>query len=110
MKIPHDHSRTLIDNLLDPILPASIALPSAPGTSLTTEEFEEYKVALRKRSDARALLVSKREIPNFGIVEEFDGGNGRVVYVEAMYGSHNMVGAQEGVQNEIAKMFKLGYV
>jgi len=109
-KIPHDHSRTLIDNLLDPILPPSVSLPSAPGTPLTSEQFEAYKDALRKRSHARALLVSKREIPSFGIVEEFDGGNGRVVYVEAMYGSHNMVGAQEGVQNEIAKMFKLGYL
>lgn len=62
----------------------------------------------------RSTLVHKREIPGFGVVEEFDrdgpDGNGdrKVVYVETFWGSHSRIGLQEGVQEEIARTFKLG--
>lgn len=106
--IPHTHSHTLIENLLNPLLPPSVSLPSYPGETFTAIEFQQYTDSLTKRKEARSLLVRKREVQNFGVVEEFEGKYGRVVYVESFWGGHDMVGAQEGVQDEIAKMFGLG--
>ena len=54
--------------------------------------------------------MRKTEIPNFGVVEEFVGSDAsdlKVVYVETFWGAHAKVGAQEGVQDEIGKLFKL---
>lgn len=59
----------------------------------------------------RSTLVRKREVQNFGVVEEFDGGKdgkvSRVVYVETFWGSHANIGTQEGVQDEIGRLFGL---
>ncbi|TCD62097.1 hypothetical protein EIP91_007472 [Steccherinum ochraceum] len=108
-EIAHTHSKTLIDHLMSPYLPLLPLLPQAPGAApLTASEYEAYIESLRKRKEARTLLVKKTEVPNFGVVEEFEAKNGKVVYVEAMWGGHNVVGLQEGVQDEIAKMFRLG--
>ncbi|KAH8103860.1 alpha/beta-hydrolase [Cristinia sonorae] len=107
-QIKHTHSKTLLDKLMDPYLPKLGFMPSNPGAPLTEAEFETYKESLRKRNDARALLVKQAEIPNFGVVEEFETNYGKVVYVEAMWGGHDVVGLQEGVQDQIAKMFSLG--
>ena len=75
---------------------------------MTEAQYQAYMESVRRRKEARTLLVKKTEIPNLGIVEEFEARNGKVVYVEAMWGGHNVVGLQEGVQDEIAKMFRLG--
>lgn len=93
---------------MDPYLPQLSHLPTAPGTTVTPVEFEAFTESLRKRHEARALLVKKTEIRNLGVVEEFEAQNGKVVYVEAMWGGHNIVTLQEGVQDEIARMFNLG--
>ncbi|THH26904.1 hypothetical protein EUX98_g7281 [Antrodiella citrinella] len=106
-EITHMHSRTLMDHLMIPYLPQVTQLPIGPGAPLTPAEFDTYKESLRKRKEARALLVQKAEVPNFGIVEEFETKNGKVVYVETMWGGHNVVGLQEGVQDEMAKLFRL---
>jgi len=106
-EIAHTHSKTLMDHLMSPYLPQLTYLPAAPGSPVSPSEFEAYKESLRKRKEARALLVQKAEVPNFGVVEEFETRNGKVVYVESMWGGHNVVGLQEGVQDEIAKLFRL---
>ncbi|KAL4249218.1 hypothetical protein ABKN59_006935 [Abortiporus biennis] len=106
--IPHYHSKTLMDQLLDPHLPPSVALPDSPGSTISEEEYNAYIDGVKKRKEARSLLVRKTEIPEFGVVEEFQSPHGKVVYIETMWGGHNHVGSQEGVQNEIGKMFKLG--
>lgn len=93
---------------MSPYLPQVNHLPTAPGAPLSPSEFEAYKDALRKRKEARALLTKKTEVPNFDVVEEFETKNGKIVYVEALWGGHNIIGLQEGVQDEIAKMFRLG--
>lgn len=107
--IPYSHSRTLIDKLLDPLLPEqSLELPSAPGAVFSSEDFAAFTKARDDRRAARSALVRKTEIPSFGVVEEFEGHNApRVVYVEAFWGSHAEVGLQEGVQDEIQKFFNL---
>ncbi|KAI0078220.1 alpha/beta-hydrolase [Panus rudis PR-1116 ss-1] len=107
-EIPHRHSRTLIDHIMHPILPPSLEFSSAPGQPLSEAEFTAYREALAKRHEARALLVQKTEVPKFGIVEEFYVKSHKVTYVETHWGAHNLVGLQEGVQDEIAKKFSLG--
>ncbi|KAH9950624.1 Alpha/Beta hydrolase protein [Amylocystis lapponica] len=108
LDVPHSHSRTLLDRLLDPLLPPSVALPPGPGAAVTADMFKEYREALNKRQAARTALVKKVELPNLGTIEKFDGAYGRVVYVEALYGSHSRVGLQEGIQDIIAETFRLG--
>ncbi|KAI0927529.1 hypothetical protein AcV5_008043 [Taiwanofungus camphoratus] len=108
MDIPHTHSRTLLDRLLEPLLPPSVSLPSAPGTTVSKEVFAAFSEAQSKRKAARIALVQRVEISNFGTVEQFDNAFGRVVYVESTWGSHVKVGLQEGVQDVIAMTFKLG--
>ncbi|OCH91092.1 alpha/beta-hydrolase [Obba rivulosa] len=107
VEIPHAHSRTLLDNLLDPFLPPSVLLPSAPGAPLSKEAHAAFIESQAKRKEARNALVKKIDIPTLGTVEEFEGSFGRVVYLESMWGTHNKVGLQEGVQDVMATMFDL---
>ncbi|GBE85217.1 Protein bem46 [Sparassis crispa] len=106
-EVPHSHSHTLLERLLDTILPPPGVLPSTPGIVVNGPEFAAFTDAQSKRRDARTALVRKVEVPNFGTVEEFDGKYGRVVYVESLWGSHSKVGLQEGVQDVIATTFGL---
>ncbi|KAI0345650.1 alpha/beta-hydrolase [Trametopsis cervina] len=107
--IPHSHSQTLIDRLLDPLLPAvTVQLPSAPGSPFSSEDFAAFAKARDDRLAARSALTRKTEIPSFGVVEEFEGHKApRVVYVETFWGSHARVGVQEGVHDEMGKLFNL---
>ena len=78
------------------------------------EEFAAFTQAQTDRREARLAVVKKREILNFGVIEEFerDGPDGsgerKVVYVEAIWGNHANIGLHEGVQDEIARVFRLG--
>ena len=109
MEIPHSHSQTLIDHLLDPLLPAStVKLPSSPGSHLTTDEFLVFRKEQEARSQRRGEIVRKTEVPNFGVVEEFKGIQVPVVYVETFWGAHAFILLQEGVQDQMAKLFRLG--
>ena len=108
LDIPYQHSRTLLDTLLDPHLPASLALPDTPSVVPSAEEYAAYIEAQKQRRAIRSELVRKIELPSFGTIEEFDGAAGKVVYVETFWGKHNEVGLQEGVQDMIAQTFRLG--
>lgn len=109
MEIPHAHAHTLIDRLLEPLLPApTVQLPSAPGAHLSTEEFLAFQKEQEERSAKRGAIVKTTQIPNFGMVEEFKGLQAPVVYVETFWGSHSHVGSQEGVQDQMARLFRLG--
>ncbi|KAI0682806.1 alpha/beta-hydrolase [Cytidiella melzeri] len=107
--VPHSHARTLVDKLLEPLLPQmTVDLPSAPGSSFSSEDFAAFSKERDARLAARNALVRKTEVPNFGVIEEFEGHKShRVVYVETFWGSHALLGAQEGVQDEIGKLFDL---
>lgn len=109
MDIPYSHSKTLIDKFLEPLLPArTVQLPSAPGIHLSTEDFLAFRQEQEARNAKRGEIVKKTEVPGFGIVEEFKGLKAPVVYVESFWGTHARVGLQEGVQDEMAKLFRLG--
>ncbi|KAF7796422.1 hypothetical protein EIP86_007599 [Pleurotus ostreatoroseus] len=112
-QIPFSHAQTLIDKLLSPLLPPEVT-PPTPGSPSLTEEFAAFTKAQNDRREARLAVVQKREIPNFGVVEEFDrdgskgSGEHKVVYVETIWGNHVDIGSHEGVQDEMARVFKLG--
>lgn len=109
VEIPHHHSRTLLDRLLAPHLPpVSVVLPMAPGSAFSPEQYATYTAEQQKRLAARSKLVRKVEVNNFGTIEEFDGGAGKVIYVEAFWGQHQRIGLQEGVQDIVARTFQLG--
>lgn len=109
LDIPHSHSRTLLDVLLDPHLPSSpISLPATPDQILGSADYATYIETQKLRREKRSELVRKLEVPTFGVIEEFDGTAGKVVYVETFWGAHNDVGLQEGVQDIIANTFRLG--
>ncbi|KAH9850245.1 alpha/beta-hydrolase [Lenzites betulinus] len=109
MVIPHTHSRTLLDILLDPHLPSSpISLPATPDQILVSEDYTAYIEMQKQRREKRSELVRKTEIPAFGVIEEFDGTAGKIVYIETFGAAHNNVGVQEGVQDVLATMFGLG--
>ncbi|GJE91930.1 alpha/beta hydrolase [Phanerochaete sordida] len=106
--IPHAHSRTLIDTLLAPLLPALSAKSSVPDTDLSPEELLARRQLEEEHSTRRGEVVRTTEVPNFGVVEEFKGLRAPVVYVESFAGFHAQIGLQEGVQDEMAKLFGLG--
>ena len=108
LDIPYEHSRTLLDTLLDPHLPLAFSLPDSPSIIPSSEEYAAFLDAQKQRRAARSELVRKVEVPSFGTIEEFDGSAGKVVYVETFWGKHNEVGLQEGVQDVIASTFRLG--
>ncbi|EKM49718.1 uncharacterized protein PHACADRAFT_167073 [Phanerochaete carnosa HHB-10118-sp] len=108
-EVPHAHSKTLIDALLEPLLPgAIIQLPNAPGKTLTTEEFFAFRKQQEERNLKRGQIVKTTDVLNFGMIEEFKGLRAPITYVETFWGSHGDIGAQEGVQDQMAKLFGLG--
>ncbi|OSD02496.1 alpha/beta-hydrolase [Trametes coccinea BRFM310] len=110
MDIPHSHSRTLLDVLLDPHLPASpVSFPETPDQILNSDDYAAFIEAQKQRRAARNELVKKVEVPTFGTIEEFDSTAGKVVYVETFWGAHDDVGLQEGVQDVMASTFKLNH-
>lgn len=95
--------------LLEPLLPElPVNLPTAPGIPFTSEQFSAFTKAQNDRREVKSALVRKTEIRNFGTLEEFNGHNApRVVYLETFWGSHSEIGVQEGVQDEIGRVFDL---
>ena len=103
--IPYEHSRILFDKVLDSHLPT---LLSERDGSISPEDLAAVTKARNERNVAKDALVRKTDIANFGTVEEFSGNNApKFVYVECFWGRHIDVGMQEGVQDEIGRLFDL---
>lgn len=101
--VPHSHSRTLVDRLLDSVIPTyDESIPLDPEPVIPTP------VDMVTRQELRQSIVNKTEVPNFGVIEEFEGRGGKIVYVETKWGRHNDVALQEGVQDAMARLFGLG--
>lgn len=103
--IPYKHSCILFDKVLDPHLPVSL---SDRDGSILPEDLATVTKARNERNVAKNALVRKTDIASFGTVEEFSGKNApKFVYVECFWGRHIDVGMQEGVQDEIGRLFDL---
>ncbi|GJE91936.1 hypothetical protein PsYK624_080880 [Phanerochaete sordida] len=97
-----------MDSLLTPILPELSAKASVPDADLSPEELLARRQLEEEHSTRRGEVVRTTEVPNFGVVEEFKGLRAPVVYVESFAGFHAQIGLQEGVQDEMARLFGLG--
>ena len=107
--IPHAHSQTLFDAILEPRLPAlpdiTAAMAGAPA-----EVAERMVTLAQERAALRSRLVAVRDMARFGRAEVFarDAAHGDVVFLRTRWGGHDRVGLVEGVQDYMAEMFHLG--
>ncbi|KAG1879234.1 Alpha/Beta hydrolase protein [Suillus subluteus] len=97
--ISHTHSDALFDALLEPYLPPVYSPVSKP------RQWNEYHAQLVTRRETRESLLTRTVIPNFGIMDQFDGFGERITLLKTSTGSHNEVGTLEGVQEVIRDTF-----
>ncbi|KAG2060682.1 alpha/beta-hydrolase [Suillus hirtellus] len=102
--ISHTHSDALFDALLEPYLPP-VYSPSTSQESWSTQQWSEYHAQLITRRETRESLLTRTVIPNFGLMDQFDGFGERITLLKTSTGSHNEVGTLEGVQEVIRATF-----
>lgn len=102
--ISHTHSDALFDALLEPYLPP-VYSPSTSQESWSTQQWNEYHAQLVTRRETRESLLTRTVIPNFGLMDQFDGFGERITLLKTSTGSHNEVGTLEGVQEVIRVTF-----
>jgi len=103
--VPYAHSEVLFGAFLEPYLP-EMSVPQNGGT-LSAEDWEQFKIQSEARSVRRNDIVQRKELRNFGTVEEFEAGGRKVVFVKTLAGGHDYLGVQEGVQDMIRTSFGL---
>ena len=103
--IPYAHSEVIFDAFLEPYLP-EISVPQY-GRTLSIEDWAQFKIESEARSDRRSDIVQRKELRNFGTVEEFEAEGKKVVLVKTLAGGHDYLGVQEGVQDMIRTSFGL---
>ncbi|KAI5122811.1 hypothetical protein M0805_000153 [Coniferiporia weirii] len=104
-EIPHVHSQSLFNELLDPLLPP---VPDLPDSSeLQTYNWTAYRNAKEARLSRKAELVQTRNISGFGSVHQLvrTGDTGDVMYVESLWGGHDRIGLQESLIDLIGTVF-----
>lgn len=105
--IPHSHSDVLFNALLEPFLPPLPVPPTSPA-SWSTSDWSAYTLQQARRGEARAALVARTSIPNFGYTEKFDSDSQKVVLLKTFAGGHDRIGTLEGVQDTIGRVFQIG--
>ncbi|EJC98093.1 alpha/beta-hydrolase [Fomitiporia mediterranea MF3/22] len=98
VEIPHSHSQSLFDGIVDQFLPILPALPESTS-ELQGFDWAGFEAAKKERQTSRDALVRKQEIPGFATVHRLHrpGEFGEVLFVEAEYGGHDRVGLQESL-------------
>lgn len=104
-EIPYTHSEVLFGAFLEPYLP-EISVPQNGGT-FSAEDWAHFKIQSETRSVRRSDIVQRRELRNFGTIEEFEAEGRKVVFVKTLAGGHDYLGVQEGVQDMIRTSFRL---
>lgn len=102
--ISHTHSDALFDALLEPYLPP-VYSPSASQESWSTQQWNEYHAQLVLRRETRESSLTHTVIPNFGLMDQFDGFGEQITLLKTSTGSHNEVCTLEGVQEVIRVTF-----
>lgn len=103
--IPDSHSDALFSAFLEGELP-ELKLPAVP-IQATKEEFDLMSSSLEARQKVRDRTVKRTNMGGFGYVESFwDASKERTVtLVKTVYGGHDYIGVQEGVQDVMGQMF-----
>ncbi|GLB38272.1 putative serine aminopeptidase, S33 [Lyophyllum shimeji] len=103
--IPCTHSQVLFDAFLEPYLPP-VSLPQ--GLTLTKDAWTKFSEQREARSSKRSEIVTTRELPNFGTVQQFERDGRKVLFVKTLAGGHDYLGIQEGVQDFVRTAFNVG--
>ncbi|KDQ62270.1 hypothetical protein JAAARDRAFT_30167 [Jaapia argillacea MUCL 33604] len=108
--IPVSHSEVLFEHLLEPHLPSVPSLPTSPAelSKISQADWDAYATAQTRRKEARDELVLKKNLEHFGSIQEFSTGGARVVFTKTVWGGHDRIGLQEGVQDAIGRTFGMG--
>ncbi|KAF5382705.1 hypothetical protein D9615_002815 [Tricholomella constricta] len=104
--IPFTHSQVLFDAFLEPYLPP-LALPKGLSISQDTwsKFWEQREAWMAKRNE----IVTTRELPHFGTIQEFERDGRKVLFVKTLAGGHDYLGVQEGVQDFVRIAFNSSY-
>ncbi|OJA21015.1 hypothetical protein AZE42_02356 [Rhizopogon vesiculosus] len=103
-EISHTHSDALFDALLEPYLPPVLSPPLSPA-SWSAQQWNEHHAQLVSRRETRNSLLTRTVIPDFGLMDEFQALGERIILLKTLIGSHNEIGALEGVQEVIRAIF-----
>ena len=104
--ISHTHSDALFDALLDPYLPSIDSLPHDPAL-WANDQWTTYQSQKAAKLAARERLLTRTNMPYFGVMDTFTASNETIVLLKTFTGSHNDVGAWEGTQEVIRTLFSL---
>ncbi|KAG9225752.1 hypothetical protein CCMSSC00406_0007762 [Pleurotus cornucopiae] len=102
--IPSSHSENLFNAILDPHLPAVPEVPLGP-ISWTKEDWAAFTQEKAFRAKAREALVTTYSIPDVGLIERFEKGGNKAVFFKTLHGGHDMIALQEGVQEEMRRLY-----
>lgn len=109
-EIPSFHSMVLFDKLLEPLLPtAPPAFKSLPYT-IPEVEFEAIRTKHVEYNHLRDELVRTTRTKEDAFVKyEFDREGGiKTILIETLWGGHDRMALQEGVQDMLKEVFRLG--
>jgi len=109
-EIPYYHSLILFNELLDSLLPPVPPSLKSVSPTMTEAEFNAVLAHHKKHQRLRDELVHTSRVKEDSIVRrEFSrDGDVKVVYLETLWGGHDRMALQEGVQDVIREVFGLG--
>ncbi|KAG6909757.1 hypothetical protein DXG01_015473 [Tephrocybe rancida] len=118
--ISHTHAEVLFNALIEPYLPPAVDAAAHPAVlpvnaTVAHHPHADWDVltnAQAARAVQREKLVTRREVPHFGVLHEFEaaprkGAAGRhIKLLKTRYGNHDITRV-EGVQDALGRMFGL---
>lgn len=106
--IPNSHSAALFDELLEPSLPPLPYTIEDLAGRTDEETWNKMNAATEARRQTRARLVSRRTIPKFADVSEFQRPDaGKVMHIEARSGRHVNILKSEGLLDIMGDLFSI---
>lgn len=103
--IPDSHSDVLFEAFLDIHLPP--VSPPDHATVMTTDQWNTFTTQQAARQNKRNELVTTTVMANFGRVDAFEADGRKLVLVKTLFGGHDYLGVQEGIQDVIGRTFGL---
>lgn len=103
--IPDSHSDVLFEAFLDTHLPP--VSPPEHATVMTRHQWNTFTTQQAARQNKRNELVNTTVMANFGRVDAFEADGRKLVLVKTLFGGHDYLGVQEGIQDVIGRTFGL---
>ena len=103
--IPDAHSDVLFQAFLEPHLP-ELHMPKNVY-DIRPEEMKVMAVQRSARKEVRDKLLVEETIAGFGKTATFTDDGRTVTLVKTLYGGHDYLGVQEGLQDIIGRKFGL---